>query len=84
MTDAVVVEAVRSPMGRARPDGALAEVHSAELLSQVIAALVARTGIDPGIVDDVLVGCVTQSSEQSGNVGRMAWLGAGFPERVPW
>jgi acetyl-CoA acetyltransferase family protein len=83
MSEAVVVEAVRSPMGRARHDGALAGVHPVDLLSQVIAALVQRSGIDPGIVDDVLVGCVTQSSEQSGNVGRMAWLAAGFPEWVP-
>jgi acetyl-CoA acetyltransferase family protein len=83
MTRAVVVGAVRSPMARARPDGALAAVHPVELLSQVIAGLVRRTGIDAGIIDDVLVGCVTQSSEQSGNVGRMAWLAAGFPERVP-
>jgi len=80
---AVIVEAVRSPMGRAKPDGALASLHPVELLSQVLRELIERTGIDPGIVEDVLVGCVTQSSEQSGNVGRMAWLAAGFPEHVP-
>lgn len=83
MNPAVVVEAVRSPMGRARADGALADLHPVELLSQVLAKLVERAGIDPGLVDDVIVGCVTQSSEQSGTVGRQAWLAAGFPEHVP-
>ncbi|MFA3877999.1 acetyl-CoA C-acyltransferase [Streptomyces sp. MMCC 100] len=83
MNQAVVIDAVRSPMGRARPDGALAGLHPVELLSQVIGALLERTGVDPATVDDVLVGCVTQSSEQSGNVGRMAWLAAGYPEHVP-
>ncbi|MFG2658492.1 thiolase family protein [Streptomyces sp. NPDC048425] len=83
MNEAVVIDAVRSPMGRARPDGALAGLHPVELLSQVITALLERTGVDPALVDDVLVGCVTQSSEQSGNVGRMAWLAAGYPEHVP-
>ena len=83
MSSAVVVDAVRSPMGRARPDGALAGIHPVELLAQVLTALIERTGVDPGEVDDLLVGCVTQSSEQSGNVGRMAWLAAGLPEHVP-
>ena len=80
---ALVLDAVRSPMGRGRPDGALAGVHPVELLAQVLTALLERTGIDPERVEDVLVGCVTQSSEQSGNVGRMAWLAAGLPEKVP-
>jgi acetyl-CoA acyltransferase len=83
MNSAVVIDAVRSPMGRARPAGALAGVHPVELLAQVVSALVERTAVDPGEVDDLLVGCVTQSSEQSGNIGRMAWLAAGLPERVP-
>lgn len=83
VSGAVVVEAVRSPIGRGRDGGALAALHPVDLLAQVLAALVERTGIDPGEVDDLLVGCVTQSSEQSGNVGRMAWLAAGFPEHVP-
>ncbi|AII08181.1 MULTISPECIES: thiolase family protein [Rhodococcus] len=83
MNSAVVIDAVRSPMGRARPAGALAGVHPVELLAQVVSALVERTAVDPGEVDDLLVGCVTQSSEQSGNIGRMAWLAAGLPEQVP-
>ncbi|MGE2833118.1 thiolase family protein [Mycobacterium sp. SMC-4] len=83
MDSAVVVEAVRSPMGRARVGGVFADLHPVELLSQILSGLVERTGIDPGQVDDVIVGCVTQSAEQSGTVGRMAWLAAGFPEHVP-
>ncbi|MBF6245670.1 thiolase family protein [Nocardia elegans] len=83
MNPAYVIEAVRSPMGRARADGALAQVHPVELLSQVVTALIERTGIDPGAVEDLLVGCVTQAAEQSGNIGRMAWLAARLPEHVP-
>lgn len=81
--DPVIVDAVRSPMGKGRAGGALAEIHPAELLGQTISALVHRTGIDPGEVDDVVVGCVTQAGEQSANIGRMAWLGAGLPDHVP-
>ncbi len=80
---AFVIDAVRSPMGRARANGALADVHPVELLAQVVSALIARTRVDPGEVEDLLVGCVTQSAEQSGNIGRMAWLAAGLPEHVP-
>ena len=80
---AVVVDAVRSPMGKGKPGGALSGLHPVDLLAQTIAALLARTGVDPGRVDDVVTGCVSQAGEQSGNVGRMAWLAAGFPEHVP-
>ena len=83
VSPALVIDAVRSPMGRGRPAGALADLHPVELLAQVVSALVERSGVDPSSVDDLLVGCVTQSSEQSGNVGRMAWLAAGLPEHVP-
>ncbi len=83
MSQAVIVDAVRSPMGRGRPGGALSSVHPVDLLAQVLAALVARTRLDPGSVDDVLVGCVGQAGEQSATPGRMAWLAAGFPEHVP-
>jgi acetyl-CoA acyltransferase len=79
---AVIVETVRSPMGRGKPTGALSQLHPVELLAQILRALVHRTGIDPGRVDDVMVGCVTQVSEQSACVGRQAWLAAGFPESV--
>jgi len=83
MSQVVIVDAVRSPMGRGRPGGALSSVHPVDLLSQVLAALVARSRLDPGSVDDVLVGCVGQAGEQSATPGRMAWLAAGFPEHVP-
>jgi acetyl-CoA acyltransferase len=83
MSQAVVVDAVRSPMGRGRPGGALSGVHPVDLLAQVLAALVARSRLDPGAVDDVLVGCVGQAGEQSATPGRMAWLAAGFPAHVP-
>src|SRR6201988_4671789 len=86
---AVVVDAVRSPMAKGkapregRPGGALSGVHPVELLSRVIACLIQRTGIDPALVDDVIAGCVSQVGEQSGPVGRWAWLSAGLPESVP-
>ncbi|MPY56497.1 thiolase family protein [Streptomyces spongiae] len=82
-TDAVIVDAVRSPMGRGRAGGMLSTVHPVDLLAQVLVALLERTGVDPGAVDDILVGCVGQSGEQSANPGRMAWLAAGLPEHVP-
>jgi acetyl-CoA acetyltransferase family protein len=83
MHNAVIVEAVRSPMGRGKPGGALSALHPVELLAQVIAALLSRVPIDPGEVDDVLVGCVSQGREQSACPGRWAWLAAGLPEHVP-
>jgi acetyl-CoA acetyltransferase family protein len=83
MSQAVIVDAVRSPMGRGKPGGALSSVHPVDLLAQVLAALVGRSDLDPGSVEDVLVGCVGQVGEQSATPGRMAWLAAGFPEHVP-
>lgn len=86
---AVIVDAVRSPMGKGRapvdgrPGGVLSSLHPAELLGQVLRALVDRTGVDPGLVEDVVTGCVSQVAEQSGPIGRWAWLGAGLPEHVP-
>jgi acetyl-CoA C-acetyltransferase/acetyl-CoA acyltransferase len=83
MRNAVIVDAVRSPSGRGRATGSLAGVHPNELLGQVLRGLVDRVGIDPGLVDDVLVGCVSQAGEQSATPGRQALLGAGFPDHVP-
>ena len=83
MPEAVIVDAVRSPMGRGKQGGALSSVHSVDLLSQTLSALVDRTGIDPGTVDDFMVGCVGQAGEQSGTPGRQAWLAAGYPVHVP-
>jgi acetyl-CoA acyltransferase len=81
MRDAVIVDAVRSPIGKRR--GGLATFHAVELSAQVLNALVARTGVDPSLVDDVHWGNVISIGQQSGNIGRMAVLGAGWPESVP-
>ncbi|ODU06315.1 MAG: acetyl-CoA acetyltransferase [Pseudonocardia sp. SCN 72-86] len=83
MNDAVVIDAVRSPLGRGKAGGALSALHPVELLAQTIGALLTRSGIDPAQVEDVVTGCVNQVGEQSANVGRMAWLAAGLPEHVP-
>jgi acetyl-CoA acetyltransferase family protein len=81
MREAVIVEAVRTPVGRR--DGCLQDWHPIDLLAHTLGALVERTGIDPGVVEDVIAGCVSQVGEQSLNVGRNAALAAGFPEAVP-
>jgi acetyl-CoA acetyltransferase family protein len=83
LEDAVIIDAVRSPMARGKAGGALSRIHPVDLLAQVLTALIDRTGIDPGMVDDVIVGCAGQAGEQSGTPGRMAWLAAGFPAHVP-
>ncbi|MPZ28115.1 MAG: acetyl-CoA C-acyltransferase [Micromonosporaceae bacterium] len=80
MRDAVIVGAVRTPVGRR--GGGLAGVHPVDLSGQVLAALADRTGLDPAGVDDVIWGCVSQVGEQSVNVGRSAALAAGWPESV--
>jgi acetyl-CoA acyltransferase len=80
---AVIVDAVRSPMGKGKATGALASVHPVDLLGQVLASLVARNDLDPATVDDVVIGCVGQNGEQSATPGRQAWLSAGFPAHVP-
>lgn len=81
MREAVIVDAVRTPIGRR--NGSLAGVHAADLSAQILNALVERTGVDPGAVDDVIWGCVTQIGDQSSNIGRIAVLAAGWPEHVP-
>ncbi|GAA2411272.1 thiolase family protein [Actinomadura vinacea] len=81
--DAVIVDAVRSPMGKGKKGGALSGLHAVELLAQTLAGIVDRTGIDPGAVDDVIIGCVSQGGEQAATPGRQAWLAAGYPEHVP-
>ncbi|MGV0045029.1 thiolase family protein [Mycobacterium colombiense] len=81
MRDAVIVEAVRTPIGKR--NGALAGVHPVDLSALVLVELARRTGIDPADVDDVQWGCVTQLGDQSSNIGRFAVLAAGWPETVP-
>ncbi len=81
--DAVIVGAVRTPVGRGRPGGALSGHHPVDLLATTLQALAERTGIDPADVDDVIVGCVSQVGQQAFNVARNAVLAAGWPETVP-
>jgi acetyl-CoA acyltransferase len=81
MAEAVIVEAVRSPVGKR--NGGLSGVHPAELSAQVLNGLVERAGVDPALVDDVIWGCVSQAGEQTLDIGRTALLTAGWPESVP-
>ncbi|MYY83779.1 MULTISPECIES: thiolase family protein [unclassified Streptomyces] len=83
MRDAVIVEAVRTPVGKGKPQGALADVHPVELLAHTLRTLVERTGIDPALIDDVIGGTVDQVAEQAMNTTRYAVLSAGLPESVP-
>lgn len=83
MRRAVVIDVVRSPFGRGKDGGALTGIHPVSLYAQVLRAIVARTGIDPVLIEDVITGCVLQVGEQSGNIGRQAVLAAGFPVSVP-
>src|SRR3954463_809913 len=81
MSDAVIVEAARSAVGKR--NGGLSGVHPADLSAQVLNALVERAGVDPEIVDDVIWGCVGQGGEQAMDIARTALLAAGWPESVP-
>ncbi len=81
MRDAVIVAAVRTPVGKRA--GALSGTHPVDLAALALQALAERTGIDPGLVDDVIFGCVSQTGEQSVDVARNAVLAAGWPESVP-
>ena len=81
MAEAVIVEAVRSPIGKR--NGGLSGVHPADLSAQVLNGLADKAGIDPEIVDDVIWGCVMQAGEQALDIGRTALLTAGWPESVP-
>jgi acetyl-CoA acyltransferase len=80
MRDALIIEAVRSPIGKR--NGTLASVRADELAAQVLNGLVSRVDVDPGAIEDVQMGCVTQIGEQGLNVGRVASLIAGWPETV--
>ncbi|PZH18842.1 acetyl-CoA C-acyltransferase [Streptomyces sp. NTH33] len=81
MRDAVIVDAVRTPIGKR--NGALADIHPADLSATVLRALAERNDLEPSLVDDVIWGCVSQVSEQASNIGRNAVLTAGWPESVP-
>ena len=79
----MIVEAVRTPLGKGKPGGWLASVHPVDLLAHSIGAVIDRSGIDPSLIDDVIGGCVTQVDEQASNLTRYAVLAAGLPESVP-
>ncbi len=81
MAEAYIVDAVRSPVGRR--GGALAGVHPADLGAHALTALIDRTGIDPGAVEDVVFGCVDTVGGQAGDIARTCWLAAGLPDHVP-
>jgi len=81
MTTAVIVDAIRTPLGKR--NGRLKEWHPVDLAAETLRAVVERTGIDPVLIDDVVMGCVMQVGEQGVNIGRNAVLAAGFPETVP-
>jgi acetyl-CoA C-acetyltransferase/acetyl-CoA acyltransferase len=80
MRPAVIVDAVRTPVGRR--NGALKDVHPVDLAAVPLAALIERNGVDPRAIDDVILGCVSQTGEQTLNIARNALLAAGFPEEV--
>ncbi|SBS79343.1 3-ketoacyl-CoA thiolase [uncultured Mycobacterium sp.] len=81
MRETVIVEAVRTPVGKR--NGGLSGMHAADLSGLVLNALAERTGLDPSTVDDVVWGCVSQVGDQSSNIGRFAVLAAGWPESIP-
>ncbi|NYI78847.1 thiolase family protein [Nocardioides panzhihuensis] len=81
MRDAVIVDAVRTPIGKR--NGAYAGIHPGNLSAHVLTALAARNDLDPATVDDVVWGCVSQVGDQSGSIGRVGVLAAGWPESVP-
>ena len=81
MREAVIVEAVRTPVGKR--NGGLSGVHAADLSAVVLTALADRVGLDPALVDDVIWGCVSQVGDQSSNIGRYSVLAAGWPESIP-
>jgi acetyl-CoA C-acetyltransferase len=81
MAEAYIIDAVRTPVGR--KNGGLAKVHPADLGAHSITALLQRTGVDPGAIDDVMFGCVDALGPQAGDIARTCWLAAGYPEHVP-
>ena len=81
MAEAYIVDAVRTPVGKR--GGGLSGIHSADLGAHVIKALMDRTGVDPGAVEDVIFGCCDTVGSQAGDIARTCWLAAGLPEEIP-
>ena len=82
-SEAVLIDVVRTPVGRGKPGGMLSGVHPVDLAAGALAAILDRSGLDSRQIDDVLLGCVSQVGEQSSNIARQAVLAAGFDETVP-
>jgi acetyl-CoA C-acetyltransferase len=83
MTDAFIYDHVRTPRGKGKPDGALHEITPIQLATQVLASVRDRNGLDTGLLDDVVLGCVSPIGEQGGNIARIAALNAGYAQSVP-
>lgn len=83
MRNAVVIDVVRTAVGKGKPGGALSGTHPVDLLATVLTAIEQRNGLDPHKIDDVITGCVSQVGEQSLNIGRQGVLAAGWPEAIP-
>src|SRR6187431_382562 len=83
MKEVVIVSAVRSPVGRGKKDGALANVHAVDLSANMMRAAIDRVGVDPRTIDDVFWGCAMPEATQGLNIARLAWLRAGMPVEVP-
>jgi acetyl-CoA C-acetyltransferase len=81
MAEAYIIDAVRTPIGR--KDGVFSKVHPSDLAAHVLSALVTRSGLDPLLIDDVILGCVDTIGPQAADVARTAWLAAGLPEEIP-
>ncbi len=81
MAEAYIIDAVRTPVGRR--NGGLSKVHPADLAAHTITSVLARTGVDPAAIDDVMFGCVDALGPQAGDIARTAWLAAGLPEEIP-
>ncbi|PPJ23741.1 steroid 3-ketoacyl-CoA thiolase [Nocardia nova] len=82
--EVVIVEAVRTPIGKSHPEkGWFRDIHPNAMLASCYQDLIGRTGIDPGVVEDLVIGCTAPFGEQSRNIGRNAWLQAGYPAEVP-
>lgn len=83
MTNAVIVDVIRTASGKGKPGGALSGIHPVDLLARTLRGLLERNDLDPELVEDVIAGCVSQVGEQAANTARNAVLAAGFPESVP-
>ena len=83
MTEAWIIDGVRSPRGKGKSNGSLHHIHPQEILAQVLNALAARTGVDPGLIDDVVVGNGNSVGDHGACIGRMAVLAAGWPVEAP-